>query len=197
MMCAFVGLRSLQLLAVHASAQRAAWRLRTLCEPLDGAKRTVISPVDDSVIFTAGAISPTIVISRSACVELDAEQHRAVVAHELAHVENGDIWRRAALAALSQFALPGVGAFALRLWDQSAERICDQRAAKVVGRPSVVAGAILAVARSARHSSESSKQRRNCRGRVARGCRPAPCLGERKVQSWAPTRDGAMWLAPA
>lgn len=143
----FVSVRLAQLSWSHARAQRAAWRFRRLGEPVGGDDRAVLVPLDEPMVFTAGALSPTVVISRGAWVGLGEEERHAVLAHELAHVAGGDIWRRAVLAALSCFAAPGFATCALRLWDRAAERICDRNAAQVVGQPSVVAQAILTLAR--------------------------------------------------
>lgn len=143
----FVAVRFIQILWAHVDAQRAAWRFRRMGEPLATADGCVVVPLDDAMIFTAGALSPTVVISRGAWNGLNSEERQAVLEHELTHIANGDLWRRALLAFLACFAAPGLASFALRLWDGSAERICDRRAAEVVGRPSIVAGAIVALAR--------------------------------------------------
>ena len=116
-------------------------------EPLDENGLAFLVPLDDPLVFTAGALSPTVVISRGAWEGPNDSERTAVIEHELAHVENGDLWRRAFLALAACFAAPGFAAFALRLWDRSAERICDRRAAEVVGRPTTVAGALVALAR--------------------------------------------------
>jgi Zn-dependent protease with chaperone function len=143
----FVGVRLFQIGWAHSLAQRAAWRFRRLGEPLAGDSRAVLVPLDEPMVFTLGALSPTVVISRGAWDKLDSDEQRAVLEHELAHVEGGDIWRRALLALLACFSAPGFASFALRLWDRSAERICDRRAADVIGQPSIVAGVIVSLAR--------------------------------------------------
>ena len=143
----FVVVRLLQIAWAHVDAQRAAWRFRRMGEPLAEAHRCVVVPLDEPLVFTAGALSPTVVISRGAWARLNPNERQAVIEHELAHIANGDLWRRALLAIAACFAAPGRAAFALRLWDRSAERICDRQAADAVGRPTVVAGAIVALAR--------------------------------------------------
>jgi Zn-dependent protease with chaperone function len=143
----FVTLRFLQILWAHVDAQRAAWRFRRMGEPLPEADRCVLIPLSDTMVFTAGAVSPTVVISEGAWNGLGPAERRAVIAHELEHVANGDLWRRAVLAFFACFAAPGFAASALRLWDRSAERICDRRAVDVVGQSTVVASAIVALAR--------------------------------------------------
>ena len=143
----FVVVRLFQIGWAHSVAQRAAWRFRRLGEPLAGYGRAVIVPLDEPMVFTAGALSPTVVVSRGAWARLGDKERRAVLEHELAHVDGGDLWRRAVLALLSCLAAPGFASYALRLWDRSAERICDRRAADVVGRPSIVAGALVSLAR--------------------------------------------------
>lgn len=143
----FVTVRFLQISWAHVHAQRAAWRFRRMGESLPEANRCVLVALDEPLVFTAGALSPTVVISRGAWEGLSPTERRAVIEHELAHVANGDLWRRALLAISACFAAPGFASFALRLWDRSAERICDRRAADAVGRPTIVAGAIVALAR--------------------------------------------------
>lgn len=143
----FVAVRFLQILWAHVDAQRAAWHFRRMGESFPEANRCVSLPLDEPLVFTAGAVSPTVVISRGAWERLNSNERRAVIEHELAHVANGDLWRRALLAIFACFAAPGLASFALRLWDRSAERICDRKAADAVGRPTIVAGAIVALAR--------------------------------------------------
>jgi hypothetical protein len=122
----------------------------------EGAERCRLVPLDETVVFTAGALSPTVVISRGAWERLDNDERRAAVAHEIAHVANGDLWRRAALGLASCFGFPGLAAGALRLWDLAAERICDRAAALAVGRSSIVASAIVSLARGSAGRNESA-----------------------------------------
>ncbi len=143
----FVLVRLFQIGWAHAGAQRVAWRFRRMGDPLEVGSRCVLIPLEEPIVFTAGALSPTVVISRGAWKQLSPDERRAVVEHELAHVTGGDLWRRALLALSACFAAPGFASRALRLWDRTAERICDRRAADAVGRPSIVAGAIIVLAR--------------------------------------------------
>jgi hypothetical protein len=55
---------------------------------------------------------------------------------------------------LASFGAPYLVTCALRIWELSAERICDRHAALKVGRPSTVASAMLALVRdrSSRHA---------------------------------------------
>ncbi len=144
----FVAVRFLQIAWAHAGAQPAAWRFRRMGESFPEANPCVVVPLDAPLVFTAGALSPTVVISRGAWEGLNPNERRAVIEHEIAHVANGDLWRRALLSIAACFAAPGLASFALRLWDRSAERICDRQAADAVGRPTIVAGAIVALART-------------------------------------------------
>jgi Zn-dependent protease with chaperone function len=148
-----VALRLGHLTWSHVQAQRAAWRFRRLGEPLTSGRCAVLAPLDQPMVFTAGALSPTIVISRGAWDGLSADERRAVLEHELTHVRGGDIWRRALLALLSGLGVPGFASCALHLWDRAAERICDRSAASAVGKPSVVAQAIVSLARGMSHSA--------------------------------------------
>lgn len=143
----FVAVRVLQILWAHLDAQQAARRFCRLGEPIDEGGRCVLVPLDQPLVFTTGALSPTVVVSRGAWDRLNPTERQAAIAHELAHVANGDLRWRALLACLACFAAPGFAHFALQLWDRSAERISDRRAAEAVGRPTVVASAIVALAR--------------------------------------------------
>lgn len=143
----FIVVRLSQILWAHWMAQRAAWKFRRLGDPLPGTSRAVLIPVDEPIAFTTGALSPTVVISRGAWNGLEPNERTAVLAHELAHVAGGDIWRRALLTVAACFVVPGLTSYALRLWDRSTELVCDSRAADVVRQPSIVAGAIVSLAR--------------------------------------------------
>ena len=142
----FVGVRFTLTLWSHVQAQRTVFRLRRLGEPL-GERDCYLVPSGDRFAFTAGLISPTVLLSSAAWDALEPEQREAVMAHELAHVAHGDLWRRAGLGMLASLGAPYLVTRALRIWELSAERICDRQAALRVGRPSTVASAMLALVR--------------------------------------------------
>lgn len=129
----------------HVHAQRAATRLRGLGTPL--AEHCYLVPSDAQFAFTAGLAAPAVIISTSAWAALTPDERAAVLAHELAHLAHGDLWRRALLGLAASLGVPVLAARALRLWELSSERVCDRRAVAAVGRPSTVASAILALMR--------------------------------------------------
>lgn len=143
----FVLVRSSLSAWAHWGAQRAASRLRALGTPIH--HRCFLVPSRERFAFTAGFFSPTVVLSSAAWNTLDADEREAVLAHELAHVAHGDVRLRAVLGLAAALGVPYLVNRALRIWELSAERICDRRAAQAVQRPSTVASAMLALVRSA------------------------------------------------
>ncbi len=131
----------------HALAQRAAGRLRSLGVPL-GERHCHLVPSSERFAFTAGVFSPAVIFSSAAWEVLAPAEREAIVAHELAHLAHGDLWRRALLGFAAALGAPVLVGRALGMWELSAERICDRAAAQRVGRPSTVASAMLALVRS-------------------------------------------------
>jgi Zn-dependent protease with chaperone function len=129
----------------HSQAQLSAGRLRNLGDPL-GFPGCYLVPSRERFAFTAGILSPTVLISSAAWEALEPEERDAVVAHELGHVAHGDLWQRAALGFLASLGVPFLVNRLLSMWSLATERICDRRAALAVGRPSIVASAMLALA---------------------------------------------------
>ena len=149
----FVLVRLGQAVWGHGSAQRATRRLRSVGQPVPHFERTFIVQSDERFAFTTGVFRPTVVISRGAWDALDPSQRQAVLAHEHAHVRHGDLWKRAVLGLIACFGAPILTQNALKLWDIASERASDHEAARQVGKPSIVASAILLLARS-----QASKQ---------------------------------------
>jgi Zn-dependent protease with chaperone function len=146
----FVGVRSSLSLRAHWVAQLAASRLRRLGAPLDGSRRACfIVPSDERFAFTAGLFSPVVILSSATWEILEPEEREAILAHELAHLAHGDLWRRATLGIAASFGAPYLVNRALRIWELAAERICDRQAVLAVDRPSTVATAMLALVRPA------------------------------------------------
>lgn len=139
----FVAVRSALSAWVHWGAQRSVSRLRAVGARLDQPGCYLV-PSAERFAFTAGLLSPTVVLSSAAWDVLEPDQRDAVLAHELAHVANGDLWLRATLGVAAAMGVPFSVSRALRLWELSAERICDRHAALAVERPSTVASAMLA-----------------------------------------------------
>ena len=144
----FVAVRASLSIWAHWVAQRAASRLRRLGAPL-GERACYLVPSDERFAFTAGLLSPAVILSSAAWEALEPEQREAILAHELTHVAHGDLWRRALLGFAASFGAPYLVGRALRIWELAAERICDRQAARAVDRPSTVASAMLALVRTA------------------------------------------------
>ncbi|MBI5509128.1 MAG: M56 family metallopeptidase [Deltaproteobacteria bacterium] len=144
----FVAVRSALSAWAHWGAQRAAARLRAVGAPIDQTGCYLV-PSQERFAFTAGLLSPTVVVSSAAWHALDSDERDAVLAHELAHVAHGDLRLRAILGLAAALGFPFLVNRTLRLWELSAERICDRRAALAVQRPSTVASAMLALVRAA------------------------------------------------
>ncbi len=130
----------------HAMAQRASGRLRSVGAPLRA--HCYLVPSEDRFAFTAGLFSPSVLLSTAAWNALQPEEREAVVAHELAHLEQGDLWRKMLLGLAASLGAPVLVDRVLGLWELASERICDRRAAQVVGRPSAVAAALVALVRT-------------------------------------------------
>ena len=143
----YVLVRVGQSLWVHLSAQLAATRLQRSGIPVVGLNRTYLVPTDERFAFTTGILWPTVIVSHGAWKALDADQRAALIAHEHAHIAHGDIWKRAALGLLTCSGVPLLSYRALKRWELASERICDCDAVGRVGKPSVVASAILSLAR--------------------------------------------------
>ena len=144
----FVAVRSTLSLWAHWVAQRAVSRLRMLGAPI-GERACYLVPSDVRFAFTAGLLSPAVIFSSAAWEVLEREQREAILAHEIAHVAHGDLRRRAVLGFAASFGAPYLVSRGLRMWELSAERICDRHAALAVDRPSTVASAMLALVRTA------------------------------------------------
>jgi Zn-dependent protease with chaperone function len=133
------------------SARRAVQRLSRVSRPLAGGSAPVsIAPADQAFCFTAGGLRPQIFVSTAAWDALDSRQREAVVEHELAHVAQKDVWIRSWLGVLALLGAPLLPRRILAAWALATERACDQRAARAVGDPSIVAEALLKLARLAK-----------------------------------------------
>jgi Zn-dependent protease with chaperone function len=115
----------------------------------------LIVPADAPFCFVGGVFRPRIFVSSSAWERLDDKERRAVVEHERAHVEQGDLWRRSVLGFLSLFGVPVLSAKVLALWNHATERLCDRRAACGLEEPTAIARALLNLARAGKVSAVS------------------------------------------
>jgi Zn-dependent protease with chaperone function len=105
-------------------------------------------PSGTPLCVTAGIRKPRILISTASWNLLAVDERRAVLAHERAHIEHGDTRWRLALSLLGAFGLPGLGRRLLAIWMHAAERLCDWRASITVEEPTVVAQALVRLARA-------------------------------------------------
>jgi Zn-dependent protease with chaperone function len=142
----FVLLRAGLSALAHLRAQRSVGRLRNLGDEL-GVPGCYLVPSRERFAFTAGLLSPAVLISSAAWEALNPEERAAVVAHELGHLAHGDPRWRAWLGALASLGAPFLANRLLLIWSLATERLCDRRAALAVGKPSTVASAMLALAR--------------------------------------------------
>jgi Zn-dependent protease with chaperone function len=88
-----------------------------------------------------------IYVSSRAWSALPDGERAALVAHEAAHVDHGDLRKRAMMEALLVFAAPFVGDRVRTAWLHASERRCDARAAAVIGAPETVASAMISMCR--------------------------------------------------
>jgi Zn-dependent protease with chaperone function len=106
--------------------------------------------------LTIGAGQPIVVVNSELVQLLDAEQLRAVFAHEAGHVLSDHVLYRTALVILLRLsALPGVPLplfplkAALMEWFRAAELSCDRAAALVVRDPLAVCRTLMVIAAGA------------------------------------------------
>jgi Zn-dependent protease with chaperone function len=106
--------------------------------------------------LTVGAGSPLVVVNSELVKLLDAEQLRAVFAHEAGHVLSEHVLYRTALVILMRVsAVPGIPVplaplrAALMEWFRAAELSCDRAAALVVRDPLAVCRTLMIIAAGA------------------------------------------------
>ena len=97
--------------------------------------------------FVAGLLHARIFMTTAAWQALDEAGRHAVVAHERAHVTGRHLLWRWLLGALALLGAPVLSASLLRRWSEATERLCDAQAAEAVGDATVVAAALVQVAR--------------------------------------------------
>lgn len=102
---------------------------------------------DRGFCFVAGHRRPTIFVSTRAWRSLDEAERRALVAHESAHVRQGDLGRRILMESLLALAVPLVADRVRALWMMATERLCDARAVEETGEPEAVASAMVSLCR--------------------------------------------------
>jgi hypothetical protein len=145
MLATFVASRLVHRIASALHSHRALRRLGRLAR--SAGEGVMVVPADSWFCFVAGLRWPRIYMSSAAWAGLDAEQRRAVIAHERAHLDAGDLPRGALLALAAVIGAPLLAGRVLAMWRSAAERHCDQRAARVVPA-TVVAQAMVTMSRS-------------------------------------------------
>lgn len=142
-------LRAAPLLAAHARTRLASRALARASWQPDPAQPLLRLVSDASpYCFAVGVRSPRIFMSTAAWDVLAPDERAAVLAHERAHLEQGDLWRRTVLGAAAVFGVPVLVEGVLRAWGHATERLCDRRAADEVGSPVAIAGALVTLARA-------------------------------------------------
>jgi Zn-dependent protease with chaperone function len=141
----YAGVRLAYRAARLARTTAAFRKLVALSEPIEA--DVLLAPANRPFSFAAGLLDPRIVMSSSAWDRLAPEERRAVIEHERAHVEQGDLVMRLLLDFFALFGAPLLAGRLLSIWERSTERLCDRRAADRIGDPSTVASALVRMAR--------------------------------------------------
>lgn len=134
----------------RAGVQRVDAALRALESEFPALKtrlpRVVVSPRVPGGAFAAGLFRPVIALSESYLETLDDEELAAVLAHELAHVEAGDNWKKwLAVTVRDALVFTGLSFAVYRGFDQSMEEAADERAG--AHRSLALAGGIIKACR--------------------------------------------------
>lgn len=98
--------------------------------------------------FAVGIGRPRILVSSRLEELLTDAERAAVLSHEAAHAQQGDLWMRPLLGALSLLGAPGLSGIGLSQWDRATERLCDERAAARTGDAAAVASALVKLVRA-------------------------------------------------
>jgi Zn-dependent protease with chaperone function len=117
---------------------------------LHGQAPLFVAPSQKDFCFAVGYLRPRIFVSSSLWERLDAPQRDAIVAHELAHIENHDLWQSLLLSLSDIFGAPFLNTRSRLLWTRATEILCDRLAADRVGDGTTVAEALLSWARGPR-----------------------------------------------
>lgn len=109
--------------------------------------RVRIARSDRVFCFVAGLRRPEVFMSSRAWDALSDDERDAVVAHEHAHADSGDLWMGTIIDLASTMAAPLAGAWLHARWTDATERLCDAHAARATA-PETVASALLQMCRS-------------------------------------------------
>lgn len=138
---------AVRLALLVTAAIRGAWSIAQLRALGTELGEVCVVDSDRGFCFVAGHRHPTIFVSSRAWSSLDAAERRALVAHETAHVRQGDLRRRIWLESLLAFAAPFVAGRVRAIWMTATERLCDARAVEETGEPEAVASAMVSLCR--------------------------------------------------
>lgn len=153
-----VALFAVTFLARLAQRMRGAWQTVEARRALERtAERNdehdiFIAPARSVFCFVTGMVRPRIFLSTRAWEKLDAAERHAVVAHERAHIAQGDLWRRFILSLVALLGVPVLAEWFLDRWKQATEKLCDRYSAEKVGERAVAA-ALLKLARGESHEA--------------------------------------------
>lgn len=109
-------------------------------------REVVVVESDRSFCFVSGFWRPRIYVSTLTWAALDEDERAALLAHERAHIAQGDTRWSVALDALTLLGAPSIASGMFKRWRSGTERLCDARAAQVTHADSV-ALALVKVAR--------------------------------------------------
>ena len=129
------------------AAGRVLRGVRRNSRALDAERRLYLSPSDLPFSFVAGLLRPSVYVASCIWERLDDAERAAMVAHERAHAERGDVWKRSVLDLFALLGAPFLAAQVRDLWLAATERLRDADAAAVLGDPAPVASALVRVAR--------------------------------------------------
>jgi beta-lactamase regulating signal transducer with metallopeptidase domain len=108
-------------------------------------------------VFSSGLFSPQAFISSQLLEQLSAEELDVVLAHEQAHCQRRDVFRRLLLSVAGLFHLPVPRQHLLNDLELSHEQICDNAAVQKVANRLLVAETIIKVARQVQLLTPKSK----------------------------------------
>ena len=136
--------RCARLLSSFLRGARGVRELHALSRAADGVR---IVESARAFCFVADRGRPAIYVSSRAWSSLCEAERAALVAHEAAHIHQGDLRTRAAIEAFLVLAAPGIAPRIRDTWLRASERLCDARAARATGRPESVASALVSLCR--------------------------------------------------
>jgi hypothetical protein len=120
-------------------ARRAIAQLRRVATERDGVR---IALSDRVFCFVAGWRRPQVYVSSRAWHTLSADQRVAVLAHERAHAQHGDLWMATIIDLAASVAAPLAGSCLRDRWAEAGERLCDLDAAAATSGETVAAALV-------------------------------------------------------